>query len=91
MEQMFRDLIGRVAEEMKDEILARLDAQLEERRQKDATERVAFGEKELAKYLNSNTSTISQWVRGGKFDGCYRKIGKRLFFDLNLIDEKFRK
>lgn len=91
MEELMKNLIGKVAEEIKTEVMARIDSMLEERKRKDDTARVAYGEKELSKYLGCNQSTISIWLKNGKFDGCYRRIGKSLYFDLNLIDDKFRR
>jgi predicted site-specific integrase-resolvase len=54
------------------------------------TERKAFGQKELSEYLGVSKATVNQWQRMGKFEGCYLRVGRKIVYNLDDIDTKFK-
>ena len=51
--------------------------------------RLIRGQVALAKELGVTQQTVSLWHSGGKFAGCYSRIGKKIIYDLDAILEKF--
>lgn len=51
----------------------------------------AYSGTELAKYLGCSKSTISRYKLEGKLDGCYSQIDRTIVYDINKINEKFKR
>lgn len=51
----------------------------------------AYSGVELAKYLGCSKSTVSRYKLEGKLEGCYSQIDRTVVYDLNKINEKFKK
>lgn len=56
-----------------------------------STPQYAYSGVELAHHLGCSKSTISRYKLGGKLDGCYTQIDRTIVYDLNKIDEKFKR
>ena len=57
----------------------------------NATPQYAYSGVELANYLGCSKSTISRYKNEGKLDGCFKQIDRTIVYDLNKIDEKFKR
>lgn len=48
-----------------------------------------FGLQALAERLHCSVSTVFKWKKAGKLDGCYCRIGHKIIFDMDKIEDKF--
>ena len=45
------------------------------------------GQQALAARLHVSIVTINRWHREGKFDGCYTRLGKKIVYNIDKIEE----
>lgn len=79
---IFKDWVREVVE---DSISEKMKTSITE------TPQYAYSGVELAKYLGCSKSTISRYKLEGKLDGCYSQIDRTIVYDLNKINEKFKR
>lgn len=46
-----------------------------------------MGAKELSKRLGLGITTISRNTNNGKFNGCYKRIGRKIMYNVTKIQE----
>lgn len=64
------------------------DALERERLERKANSKIAFGDTELAQYLNITSATIANMVKDGRMNGTYFQWGGNRVYSLNEVDKK---
>jgi len=85
--KMFGVMMAQIKSELKDELMNELATQ----KSNKPKPRTVTGQIALAHYLGCSVPTVARWQASGKLSGCYTQIGRKLIFNLDRIDEKFKK
>lgn len=46
---------------------------------------ICVGQMQLAAKLHVSLMTVNRWHKGGRFDGCYTQIGRKIVYNLDKI------
>jgi len=85
--KMFGAMMAQMKSELKDELMNEIVTQ----KSNKPKPRTVTGQVALAGYLGCSVPTVARWQASGKLSGCYTQIGRKLIFNLDKIDEKFKK
>lgn len=82
MKEIFKDWVREMVE---DAVSEKMKTSI------SGTKQYAYSGVELAQYLGCSKSTISRYKLEGKLDGCYSQIDRTIVYDLEKINEKFKR